>query len=187
MSDMMTFPATVEEFMEQYKIVDDEKVYTNGADLVPIFRMMQWFEHVSAMDTISRQAAIMDAESWAAVDEYEKHLQKNVVEWLKEFPPAELGTNMAEVGTRAVRGYPIDADALMEKVAEEYGERARDRLYQIIRYMPPAQSKQRTGKWLMNDHIGTFKIFTCDKCGWNSEAPFNFCPNCGDKKEGDAE
>ena len=55
---MMTFPATVEEFMEQYKIVDDEKVYTNGADLVPIFRMMQWFEHVSATDTISRQAAI---------------------------------------------------------------------------------------------------------------------------------
>ena len=58
MSDMMTFPATVEEFMEQYKIVDDEKVYTNGADLVPIFRMMQWFEYVSATDTISRQAAI---------------------------------------------------------------------------------------------------------------------------------
>lgn len=58
MGDMMTFPNTVEEFMEQYKIVDDEKVYTNGADLVPIFRMMQWFEHVSATDTISRQAAI---------------------------------------------------------------------------------------------------------------------------------
>ena len=58
MSDMMTFPATVEEFMEQYKIVDSEKVYTNGADLIPIFRMMQWFEHVSATDTISRQAAI---------------------------------------------------------------------------------------------------------------------------------
>lgn len=58
MSDMMTFPATVEEFMAQYKIVDSEKVYTNGADLIPIFRMMQWFEHVSATDTISRQAAI---------------------------------------------------------------------------------------------------------------------------------
>jgi hypothetical protein len=58
MSDMMTFPDTVEEFMEQYKIVDDENVYTNGADLVPIFRMVQWFEHVSATDTISRQAAI---------------------------------------------------------------------------------------------------------------------------------
>lgn len=40
-------------------------------------------------DLISRQAMIKDAESWFAVDEHEKHLQKNVVEWLKEFPPAK--------------------------------------------------------------------------------------------------
>ena len=58
MADMMTFPNTVEEFIEQYKIVDTEKIYTNGTELVPIFRMMQWFKHVSATDTISRQTAI---------------------------------------------------------------------------------------------------------------------------------
>lgn len=40
-------------------------------------------------ELISRQAAIKDAESWVAVDEYEKHLQKQVIEWLKDFPPAE--------------------------------------------------------------------------------------------------
>ena len=40
-------------------------------------------------DAVSRQAAIKDVESWVAVDEYEKHLQKNVVEWLKEFPSAQ--------------------------------------------------------------------------------------------------
>jgi flagellar biosynthesis/type III secretory pathway protein FliH len=45
MCDVMSFPATVDEFMEQYKIVDREEVYTNGADPVPIFRMKQWFEH----------------------------------------------------------------------------------------------------------------------------------------------
>ena len=45
MSDCMTFPDTVEEFMEQYKIVDTEQIYTNGTELVPIFRMKQWFEH----------------------------------------------------------------------------------------------------------------------------------------------
>ena len=44
-NDTMTFPATVEEFMEKYKIVDVDQVYTNGAELVPIFRMKQWFEH----------------------------------------------------------------------------------------------------------------------------------------------
>ena len=64
MADMMTFPNTVEEFMEQYKIVDTEKIYTNGAELVPIFRMMQWFDHVSATDTISRQAALEIMAKW---------------------------------------------------------------------------------------------------------------------------
>ena len=45
MSDMMTFPASVEEFMEQYKMTDTEHVYGNGTEYVPIYRMKQWFEH----------------------------------------------------------------------------------------------------------------------------------------------
>ena len=46
MSDCMTFPDTVEEFMEQYKITDTDHVYSNGTEFVPIFRMKQWFEHL---------------------------------------------------------------------------------------------------------------------------------------------
>ncbi|MBO7726931.1 MAG: hypothetical protein J6S50_00610 [Oscillospiraceae bacterium] len=75
---------------------------------------------------------------WAA-DGYAERRVDDALQVIEELQSAQLGTNLAEVDTRAVRGYPIDADALMEKVAEEYGERARDRLYQIIRYMPPAQ------------------------------------------------
>lgn len=45
MSECMTFPDTVEEFMDSYMIVDTEQVYTNGTALVPIYRMRQWFEH----------------------------------------------------------------------------------------------------------------------------------------------
>ena len=45
MSDIMTFPETVDEYMEQYKITDTKQIYTNGMELVPIFRMKQWFEH----------------------------------------------------------------------------------------------------------------------------------------------
>jgi len=50
MADMMTFPETVEEFMEQYKVVDTKRVYTNGVELVPIFRMKQWFEHLPSAE-----------------------------------------------------------------------------------------------------------------------------------------
>ena len=45
MGEMMTFPASVEEFMEQYKMTDTEHVYSNGTEYVPIYRMKQWFEH----------------------------------------------------------------------------------------------------------------------------------------------
>lgn len=44
--DCMRFPDTVEEFMDQYKVVDKEGIYmSKDAELVPIFRMEQWFEH----------------------------------------------------------------------------------------------------------------------------------------------
>lgn len=50
MDNVMTFPDTVEEFMEQYKITDTEQVYSNGMDMIPIFRMRQWFWHIQSMN-----------------------------------------------------------------------------------------------------------------------------------------
>lgn len=55
MSDCMTFPDTAEEFIEQYKVVDTDHVYSNGVEFIPIFRMKQWFEHLpSAQSEIIR-------------------------------------------------------------------------------------------------------------------------------------
>lgn len=48
MADCMEFPDTIEEFMEQYKVVDTEQVYSNSTEYVPIFRMNQWLEHENA-------------------------------------------------------------------------------------------------------------------------------------------
>ena len=78
MDECMRFPDTVEEFMEQYKVVDKEGIYmSKGSELVPIFRMDQWFEHEKAQlsregttkgttfscshenDTISREDALL--------------------------------------------------------------------------------------------------------------------------------
>ena len=50
-AEVMTFPNTVEEFMEQYKVVDTDQIYSNGIEFVPIFRMEQWFEHVADAGT----------------------------------------------------------------------------------------------------------------------------------------
>jgi hypothetical protein len=44
--DLMDFPDTFEEFCKQYSFVDKEHIYTNGSKLIPVFRVMQWLEHI---------------------------------------------------------------------------------------------------------------------------------------------
>ena len=90
MDDVMMFPETVEEFMEKNKIVDTQEVYTNGAELVPIFRMNQWFEHVRGEprdDSISRQAAI---EALACTNPTEPYIDyDDAVEAINNVPSIE--------------------------------------------------------------------------------------------------
>ena len=45
--EQMEFPDTFEEFVGQYGFKDKEEVYTNGCDLIPVFRVKQWLEHIT--------------------------------------------------------------------------------------------------------------------------------------------
>lgn len=45
MSECMMFPSKWEKFIEDCSFVDSEKVYTNGTELVPVFRVEQMVEH----------------------------------------------------------------------------------------------------------------------------------------------
>ena len=45
MGDCMSYPETIEEFIKQYSFKDTEEIYTNGAELIPVFRVMQAIEH----------------------------------------------------------------------------------------------------------------------------------------------
>ena len=141
-------------------------------------------------DLISRQAAIKDAESWVAIDEYEKHLQKNVVEWLKEFPSVEHGTNLAEVGTDCIsRQQAIDAlNKLRESTYEvNYGVVDCDDAINAIAALPPTEPKK--GKWIKVGRWG--RVYKCNQCGNFLDfdgvnvgrGSTNFCPNCGAKME----
>ena len=51
-------------------------------------------------------------------------------------------------------------------------------------YYVPSVSAERSGEWIYNNKIGTFKIFTCSLCGVNMETDqWNYCPNCGARME----
>lgn len=43
--DIMSFPATPMEFVQSYSFKDSQEIYTNGTELVPVFRIEQMLEH----------------------------------------------------------------------------------------------------------------------------------------------
>ena len=45
MADMMSFPETIDEFINDYSFFDKEQIYTNGGRLIPVFRIYQALEH----------------------------------------------------------------------------------------------------------------------------------------------
>ena len=88
--EMMKFPKTVDEFMESYKIVDTEQVYTNGSELVPIFRMRQWFEHLNETNR-RKEAARMAERKYVAISI--KHTEHR---WKFGMPMVLWGRNRTE-------------------------------------------------------------------------------------------
>ena len=66
MTDMMqTFPRTFMEFIKEYSFKDEEEIYTNGIDLIPVFRVEQAWDHytsnaANALDNIRECIRIVD-------------------------------------------------------------------------------------------------------------------------------
>ena len=72
MNDMMEFPVTFEKFAEEYGFKDTKEVYTNGSDLIPVFRVKQWLEHDNKLRTIETDTAYecgKHAAKWVSASE----------------------------------------------------------------------------------------------------------------------
>lgn len=61
----MTFPNTVLDFLEKYSFKDKEQVYTNGADLIPAFRVKQMIEHYFPRIVLCKDCKLRNTESCA--------------------------------------------------------------------------------------------------------------------------
>lgn len=95
MAEAMTFPETIKEFLEQYKITDTEHVYTNGTDLIPIFRVLQWYEHhiTPAADVVA-VVRCKDCMNWNTRTGYCSMLMMNILD--EDFYCAEGETDGPE-------------------------------------------------------------------------------------------
>lgn len=45
MGEWIGFPETLEEFLAEFSFTDKEELYTNGSELIPVFRVLQAVEH----------------------------------------------------------------------------------------------------------------------------------------------
>ena len=45
MAECMTFPEYISDFLNEYGFNDSEQVYTNGSELIQVFRVLQALEH----------------------------------------------------------------------------------------------------------------------------------------------
>ena len=72
MADCMMFPNDWVKFLYDYSFLDDHEVYTNGAELIPTFRVEQMMEHYL------RKAV---ADKWIPVTERLPEELKPVLTW----------------------------------------------------------------------------------------------------------
>ena len=76
--DIMEFPETFKEFARKYRIVDSKQVYTNGAELIPTFRVEQWLENMEHRrksvdrNTLLKLAYYMERQSKICEEDYIK-------------------------------------------------------------------------------------------------------------------
>lgn len=66
MDNIMQFPETFEEFAKSYGFKDSKEIYTNGSELIPVFRVEQWLEHARAERTC-RATSCRDYPDWGSV------------------------------------------------------------------------------------------------------------------------
>lgn len=72
MNEQMEFPETFEGFAKEYGFKDDKEIYTNGSDLIPIFRVKQWLEYDNKLRRIETDTAYecgKHANKWIPVSE----------------------------------------------------------------------------------------------------------------------
>jgi hypothetical protein len=134
-------------------------------------------------DTISRQAAIdalkQQAETMSEWSNRYAEQRKGVltaVNIVEDLPPAQLGTNLAEVGTDCIsRQQAIDICRAPHMRNADCSD-----FEMAIMMLPPEQPERIKGHWIK---ISPANIYECSECGksvmTNDICAYDFCHGCG--------
>ena len=116
---------------------------------------------------------------------YRKHLMTSDEPPSELYKAAEVGTNLAEVGTDCIsRQAAIDAINRIECTKYTTWYEFYQKVITAVGKLPPAESKR--GKWIdgiIPNDSGGLPVIVCDQCNTFFPLQFgdghNFCPNCG--------
>jgi hypothetical protein len=90
MADMMIFPKTIQEFIKEYSFKDTEEIYTNGSELIPVFRMEQAHAYYcqeirnKAIDEFAEQLKNKLVLRYGSATPTEQYVAMQVTEWCNE-------------------------------------------------------------------------------------------------------
>ena len=197
--EVMKFPNTFDEFAEQYGFTDKEEHYTNGLQLIPVFRVKQWLEHLQSNsdedcikiklptmefeggDCISREALLKTIKLLDDYDFIPAMIVKGLIEKAPSIQPKSIE---GDAISRTDAEMCLTAD-ITDMTIEEYISMVGDRL----KGLPSIQPK-KVGHWVEVDHE-PHEVWECDRCGksvfvdarWDVYEDYKYCPNCGTMME----
>jgi len=186
----MEFPETFDEFVDSYGFIDTEEVYTNGSQLISVFRVKQWLKHISEKTQMIDKSNF-DEEQYktdlqSAYDcGYNKALSENKRDLISRQAVIDLVSKFI-VKIISVGGRDLNAHT-------------NDVLRQIVRNISSDRvlpSVENKGEWvkIQSGDKDFPESIVCSKCkNENSHLDFNehkepigkvfvtskFCPNCG--------
>lgn len=193
MNEQMEFPETFEEFAKEYGFKDD--VYTNGSDLIQIFRVKQWLEHDNKLRRIETDTAYecgkhanktLDQEpssDMVSRGVFEQIMWERdvAIEQLKELG-YELGQKVEPCEDAISRQATLGCLTATGLKKFDFILDARDK----IKNLPPVTPQPKMGKWIKSRDSYGNNHFTCPFCEhdiatkgdtWED----NYCSNCGAK------
>lgn len=95
MNDVMKFPKTFDEFIKQYSFFDKQQIYTNGSELIHVFRIKQWEEHKEKENQELKKQLENMADSYCNASKLKheraskivkmNNQQKEFIKWLEDY------------------------------------------------------------------------------------------------------
>jgi PHP family Zn ribbon phosphoesterase len=181
MNEEMKFPETFEQFIKEYGFKDNEEVYTNGSDLIQIYRVKQWLEHQMTVEEY-RQRMIQafhnaDCDELIAVCVLPTEKEFEHLEWLlknhyKKDPCEDAISRQAAIDA-ANKVIERDTSGNNDVVNAMIAWSA------YIKSLPPVNPQPKTGHWI---RMKSYEKWGCSECNTVFRFTFkehDYCPKCG--------